>query len=129
MTAWVRVPPAAGRGGDVGGDAQVGDSWCAQWRRPLPDDLWALVTRYFYPAVPYLSESVEPEYMEMQTEYLVCRDPADPGGTELNSEGVYTPGWSQRTDDVSVQQAAEQAQAPDDAEWYRFAPAGFREVA
>ncbi len=125
MSAWARVPPAAGRGGDVGGDAQVGDSWCAQWRRELPDGLWAVVTRYFYPAGHHSSP---PKLMELLTEYLVCRDPADPGGTELNSEYVNTPGWSGRVDDGSVRQAAEQAQAPDDAEWYRFAPAGYREV-
>lgn len=65
-------------GGDVGGDVQVGESWCRRFTHPVTEGEHAVVTVYFY-----LSEVDGVKEMTRQIEYLLCRDPDDPGGTEI----------------------------------------------
>jgi hypothetical protein len=70
-------------GGDVGGDRQATASYSVRYM--TPDRPGALVTIYFY------GERVgRGEYgVTMQTEWLVCAAPGDPGGTEQWSEADY----------------------------------------
>src|SRR5215469_15210780 len=72
-------------GGPVGGDAQVGESFSVRFRRA--DQPSAMITRTAYPASG--GRSCQGGFLvRIQTEWLVCRDVADPGGTELWSECV-----------------------------------------
>lgn len=71
-------------GGDVGGDVQAGESYSVRYRRP--DRPYAMITRTAYPA-----EAAEQQgmfFVQVQTEWLVCSDPLDPGGTEVWSEST-----------------------------------------
>jgi hypothetical protein len=70
-------------GGDVGGDRQATESYSVRYM--TSDRPGALVTIYFY------GERTGPqEYgVTMQTEWLVCADPRDPGGTEQWSDSDY----------------------------------------
>lgn len=70
-------------GGPVGGDAQVGESFSIRFRRA--DQPCAMITRTAYPASG-TSSCQEGFFVRVQTEWLVCRDPADPGGTEIWSD-------------------------------------------
>lgn len=76
-------------GGDVGGDIQAGDSFSIRYRRSdLPG---SMVTITAYP-VGY--ENCPDEFVvQTQTEYLVCTDPSDPGGTEVWSDVNYSDGY------------------------------------
>jgi hypothetical protein len=70
-------------GGDVGGDRQATESYSIRYT--TPDRPGALVTVYFYG-----ERTGRGEYgVTMQTEWLVCADPTDPGGTEQWSEADY----------------------------------------
>jgi hypothetical protein len=120
---WQRQLPLVGAGGDCGGDVQVSDAWDARWCKPLTDGTTALVTRSFY-IIDESMEGVGPFRLERRTEYLICADPADPGGTEE---------WSDYIDEIvaedvdpcdrgGVAAAAADAAEPTDDEWYRHAP-------
>jgi hypothetical protein len=72
-------------GGDVGGDAQLDESFSVRfWHR---DRAGALVTFYYYAALDI--DDLTTVYVERQTEYLVCADPADPASTEVWSDSRY----------------------------------------
>lgn len=80
-------------GGDVGGDIQAGDSYEVRFVR---DDMpGSLITVNVYAVEPHFVGEPGPkgagrEYaIQTQTEYLVCADPSDPGGTEIWSEVEY----------------------------------------
>jgi hypothetical protein len=79
-------------GGDAGGDIQAGNSFSVRYVRPdLPG---SLITR-----TAYAVENVPGEFtIQIQTEWLVCTDPRDPGGTEIWSDYAYDdegcPIWS-----------------------------------
>jgi hypothetical protein len=72
-------------GGAVDGDAQLDESFSVRFHhRDLPG---ALVTYCYYAAVDL--DDLTTIYVEQQTEYLVCIDPADPGSTEVWSDYRY----------------------------------------
>jgi hypothetical protein len=79
---WVRDQQGGGGvlpGGDVGGDRQVSESFSVRFHhRTRPG---VLVTYSYYAAVD--EESPTTITVERETEYLVCSDPADPGGSEV----------------------------------------------
>ncbi len=69
-------------GGDCGGVFQAGDSFSVRYVRP--DIRGALITRTAYPL------RCGSEYtVQVKTEWLICTDPADPGGTEVWSDESY----------------------------------------
>lgn len=110
---WTRCTPEASQGGNCGGDVQVGDVWDARWSRPLDDGTTAMVTRSFYPAKQGCQK-----WLERRTEYLICSDPADPGGTETWSELSF----GDLRADLDAKQEALSATAPTDADWADIAP-------
>jgi hypothetical protein len=73
-------------GGDCGGDAEAGeDFYSVGYVRP--DRPRSLITVTFYP-VEY--DELPGEFVvQRQVEWLVCEDPADPGGTEVWSDGEH----------------------------------------
>jgi hypothetical protein len=112
-----RRKPLVSRGGDAA-EYQVGDaSWDARWTVRLSDGTWAVVTQTFY-----LADFKGRRFVESQVEYLVCTDPADPGGTELASDIQYIDHGDDVSDDPRV--LAEQAVDTTAAEWREYRPAG-----
>lgn len=116
--------------GDVGGDVQVTDAYGTAWSRPLPGGLFALVTRNYYGAISDETfnringsgadptETINPEVLECQTEYLVCSDLIDPGGTEVGSDYRYRSQPYARDDArLPARYAARLAPEPTDTEW------------
>jgi len=72
--------------GQTGGDAQVGESFSVRFRRS--DRPGAIITRTAYPV--HVAGSCRGQFLvRLQTEWLVCNDPADPGGTEVWSDNAY----------------------------------------
>jgi hypothetical protein len=69
-------------GGDVGGDAQLDESFSVRFHHR--DRPGALVTYRYHAALDL--DDLTTIYMERQTEYVVCTDPADPGGSEVWSD-------------------------------------------
>jgi hypothetical protein len=85
---WVRDQQGGGvlPGGDVGGDRQASESFSVRFHhRNHPG---VLVTCCYYAAVD--DENPAPITVERETEYLVCTDPADPGGSEVRPACHYT---------------------------------------
>jgi hypothetical protein len=88
-----RAAPAAGwyaegaaePGGWIGGDIQRGDSYDVRFVRD--DKPGSMITVSFY-AVEY-DECPGEFAVQRQVEWLVCEDPADPGGTEIWSDYSY----------------------------------------
>lgn len=118
MTAWMRVEPLVGVGGDVGGDDQISESYCARWTHPLADVEYAVITRYYYVAA-----GDGPLRVEEQTEYIACTDPTEPGGTERGADYAYrTVPWSGLFDDAAARTAAGNAPEPTVAEWSEAMP-------
>lgn len=76
--------------GNVGGDIQAGPAWSVRYVR---DDMpGSLITETVY-AVDW-KNATRPERghnyaYQIQTEFLVCTDPSDPGGTEVWSDVHY----------------------------------------
>jgi hypothetical protein len=101
-------------GGDVGGDIQVGeDSYSVRYLRA--DMPGSMITITFYP-VEY--DECPGEYVvQRQTEWLVCEDPADPGGTEIWSEYEY--------DDLPTHDSDTIAGAEREAQEYAEAALGY----
>ena len=83
---WLPDETGIGFGGHVGGDVQVGESFSVRYSRA--DRPRARIARTAY-AVNLGSESKGQFLVRVQTEWLVCSDPADPGGTELWSDNAY----------------------------------------
>lgn len=117
MSTWTRIQPAVAPGGDVGGDIQSSDSWSARWTRPLADRQHGVVTRTFY-----ATDDDSAQTLECETEYLVCSDPARPGGTEIWSDVRHETIAHGRHDSGDAQAAAHRAIAPTDAEWSSVMP-------
>jgi hypothetical protein len=84
---------ATGPGGFVGGDNQAAQSHSLRWL-PVsePDDgLHAMVTEYWYAE---LVDAPDDERDGMygvtcMTEFMVCTDPDDPGGSEVSCDYDY----------------------------------------
>jgi hypothetical protein len=89
--------------GDCGGDIQHGNSCSVRYVRP--DMPRSLITVSFY-AVEY-DECPGEFVVQRQVEWLVCEDPADPGGTEVWSDYEY--------DDVSATVMGSAAEAEREA--------------
>lgn len=135
--SWVRSDPAVGPGGDCGGDVQDSDAFDTRWARLLPGEpvagpLYAVVTRSLYVVkVPdaavrrvnrLFGVTVSNRYIEVRTEYLVCTDLADPGGTELWADYVHIPlqavaDFTVTLDNAGAVEAAELIDGPDDEQW------------
>jgi recombination protein RecA len=83
---WVRDQQGGGvlPGGDVGGDAQLDESFSVRFHHR--DRPGATVTFYYYAALDL--DDLATVSVERQTE-LACSDPADPGGTEVWSDYRY----------------------------------------
>jgi hypothetical protein len=84
---WVRDQRGGGvlPGGDVGGDAQLAESFSVRfWHRDRPG---ALVGYRYYAALDL--DDLVTVYVERQTELLACTDPDDPGSTEVWSDYRY----------------------------------------
>jgi hypothetical protein len=98
--SWVADSMGVQPGGEVGGDIQAGESYAVRYRRA--DQERAIITRTAYPAQSLTRPGVF--FVQVQTEWLVCADPRDPGGTEIWSESA--------TDDESATyDSAAEAQA------------------
>src|SRR6266540_6476860 len=82
---WVRDQRGMLPGGDVGGDAQLDESFSVRFHhRHQPG---AMVTFTYYAALDL--DDLATIYVERQTELLACADPADPGSTEEWSDYRY----------------------------------------
>jgi hypothetical protein len=84
---WIRDQRGGGvlPGGDVGGDTQVSESFSVRFQHR--DRPGALVTYSYYAAAdPDQPAAIS---VERQTEYLVCTNPDDPGGTEVWSTYLH----------------------------------------
>lgn len=124
--AYIEAAPAEPvRGGDVGGDNQVGESWCRRFTRPRPDDSHDVITVYFY-----VSEVDGEKRMLRLVEYIQCTDPSDPGCTEIfadeydehvtpESYAFWVEAGGTPTDDVAFLLCAELE--TDLGSWCRFA--------
>ena len=123
-TPWQRCLPEVCQAGDVGGDVQVSDAWEARWQRQLPDGHTARVTRAYYVAADQVDGTADgPVHLECQTEYLVCTDVSDPGGTEVWGDYTYaTVPLPTRPDAEAARRAVAAAGEPTDAEWRTQAP-------
>jgi hypothetical protein len=81
--------------GDVGGDAQLdGASLSRAFWAELPNGLHARIEiAFFVGEAPERRHSDLPadedKSLHMQTEYLICSDRNDPGGTETNAEYIH----------------------------------------
>jgi hypothetical protein len=101
------LPDGAGirRGDQVGGDDQASESYSIRFNRA--DRSGAIITRTAYPVTA--AKSCEGQFLiRVETEWLVCSNPMDPGGTEV---------WSdRRTEDEtgSYETAAEAERAAQD---------------
>jgi hypothetical protein len=134
--SWQLNDPPVGVAGDIGGDGQVTEAYEARWSHHLADGSVALVTRAFYVAGPHTADdpAAGPLRLECQTEYLICTNIADPGGTEVWSDYVYSEGpdgFDVSGGDATARAAAQQASergAPDDYEWYSVAPPWFPDL-
>lgn len=91
-------------GGDVGGDYQVSDAYSVRFIRPdLPG---SLITDYWYVERDERDGSY---YVRCQIEFLLCRDPADPGSSELWA-GVAYDDDSDPRDYIDLHAATDRAQ-------------------
>ena len=113
---FTRQQPLVGAGGDAA-EYQVSDAFNARWNGRLSDGTWAVVTQTFY-----LADFEGRRFVESQVEYLWCRDPSDPGSTELSSDVQYI----DHTADVSdhPRLLCEQAVDTVAAEWEQYRPGG-----
>ncbi len=116
MSGWVRADPPVFAGGNVGGDAQVGEAYSARWTRSLPDGTWGVVDRVFY-----VADTGDGPYMECQTEYLICTDPADPGSSEVWADARYDTEYCDPTDD-NAHLLAQHCVGPSESEWVAVIP-------
>lgn len=88
-------PCRATQGGDTGGDEQASDSWCRRFVRPLDNNRYAVITVYVYVHDERMRtgdpDAAAPPVLTRQTEFAVCRDPDDVGGTEEFCDYTYVP--------------------------------------
>jgi hypothetical protein len=76
-------------GGCEGGDAQASDTYSRRFARQLDSGLWSVITETYYVIDP--REMFGPHVgrgwdIENQTEFIICRDLDDVGGTEVTSD-------------------------------------------
>lgn len=117
MSAWTAEPDHGGYGGDVGGDAQVTESFLRRYRRP---GVGAVVDVYFYGADwriirpggtnPPADDDPEEYVVAAQYEFTMCTDPDHPGDTETYFDAIYLTNTSRTYTDLGeVEKAARTA--------------------
>lgn len=114
---WERVEPFAAPAGQVS-EYQMGDAYCARWTAPLTDGTFAVVTRSYFIARQNDGQITA----QREDEYVVCRDPADPGSTEVAA--TYD-GDVLESDDPAAEDTydlAVQSFEPEPSEWQTTAP-------
>lgn len=116
---WERQEPLAAPAGDVGPDNQVGAAYNARWVAPLVDGTFAVITRTYY-----LVNAGGTIIAERDDEYLYCTDPADPGSTEIGSDGAVSQIEDYDPSTETPQSLAEESFHPEPGEWDDFAPNG-----
>lgn len=82
--SWKRLEPPVTPGPLCSG-SQIGMAYDARWTTDLGPDGVAVVTRSYYRA-----QDGGPEYLECQTEYLLCGDLSDPHGSSTVAAYTYT---------------------------------------
>jgi len=115
-TVWQRCEPLVSPGGDAA-EHQISDAYDTRWYAKLTDGTYALVTRTYY-----IARLDRRTFVECQNEYLICRDFADPGGTEYGSELVYQEVASSDPSSEDPRLLAAQASAPEPGEWRTHGP-------
>lgn len=111
--SWTRVEPKVASAGDVS-PHQIGEAYGARWVGALIDDTFALVTRTYYVAkAPPAHEVV----LYREDEYLICRDPDDPGGTEIRSEYTTREVDSDDPEQEDLVALADDSFEPEPGEW------------
>jgi hypothetical protein len=81
---WIADDAGVQPGGDVAEDIQAGESYSIRYRRS--DRRCAMITRTAYPAEVAGHQGVF--FVQVRTEWLICSNPLDPGGTEIWSESI-----------------------------------------
>lgn len=97
---WQLDGPPMADAGDIGGDNQIGRAFSARFVNL--DLRGRIITVYAYP----IGEGDRVTAVESATEYLICRDPENPGGTEEWSDYRY----QHLEMDMSVISSIEQAE-------------------
>ena len=83
MGEWLPDETGVAHNDQDGDDQQVGQSYSVRFRRAdLPG---AIITQTAYP-VNVGSDCKGPFLVRVETVWLICRDPKDPGGTEVTSD-------------------------------------------
>jgi hypothetical protein len=125
-------PRRAHRGGDIGGDTQVGEAWTRRYLWLMPGgDTFAVIDESVYVSCPPGDNPGSPDpatlAMTRQIDYTVCTDPLDVGGTELYADTTYTPiTWTvDRSPTEGDARAACDATDPASFDW-DGAPGAFR---
>ena len=95
---WGTLDTEPQRDGTVGGDGAA-ECWSARWGKRNSDGTFALITSYYYPVdmrERYGDDDEDqsrfgdtPFDVELQVEFLICTDPADPGSSETWSNYEY----------------------------------------
>lgn len=87
---WIEDPQGLMDEGSIGGDIQAGPAWGRRFVRWMPTiSKWALITDAFYRTEEENRDGTTTAGICNQTEFLVCTDPTDPGGTEGYSDYTY----------------------------------------
>lgn len=82
MSEWLPDATGISRNDQVGDDQQAGESYSIRFRRAdLPN---AIIMQTAYP-VNVGDDCKGPFLVRVETSWLICRDPNDPGGTEVSS--------------------------------------------
>ncbi len=115
---WAAVPPEVTDYGDVGGDHQQGPAFGRRWLRARSDGLFDVADRVFYVMLAAPPGAEGKSVVEQQDMFTVCRDPANPGDTEVEADYRYfNLGSALGTSDDDVRRFAANAQPPTDQEW------------
>jgi len=140
MYAWKEIGTLIADAGDIGGDPQSGPSYSRRFQLEREDGLFANITTYAYATTEHrevdddgfetgeVSYEEDPDYILYNTyygftdqvEYLICTDPEDLGGTEVNSDYTYnedTHVLTIATREDADQLARKSAEA-ENVEWY-----------
>lgn len=83
MSDWLPDSTGIAHDDPLADDEQVGESYSVRFRRA--DRPGAIITRTAYP-VNVGGDVKGPFLVRVETVWLVCRDPKDPGGTEVSSD-------------------------------------------
>lgn len=121
LSPWERRDPWTFTAADAGGPDQLSNvAYESRWSAKLTDNSYGVITRYFY-----VIDRDGEVFLEEQTEYMWCTDPAHPGDTEIDAE--YTYNRVDTGDDVldhqtDMEEYARDAEAPGLDEWRERAP-------